>query len=80
MTISSMAEIDDQHDSRMFGGKIRPNNYGSTFKKTDIFLKPFEPGLCVEDSLTPTHSLLFNKYPVRRNHLLIVTNKKVPQT
>lgn len=56
------------------------NNYGQSFKKTDVFLKPFEPGICVDDCLTTTHSLLLNKYPVRRNHLLIITNKKCPQT
>jgi sulfate adenylyltransferase (ADP) / ATP adenylyltransferase len=70
-----------ENDSKNYGAKLKPNDYGhSVFKKTDKFLKPFEPGICVEDSLTSTHSLLLNKYPVRRNHLLIVTNKKESQT
>ena len=45
----------------------------STFRKTDVFLKPFEPGICIDDTLTATHTLLFNKFPVRKNHVLIVT-------
>ena len=49
-------------------------------KKTDVFLKPFEPGICVEDNLTAKHSLLFNKFPVRKNHLLIITKAKKQQT
>ena len=52
----------------------------STFRKTDVFLKPFEPGLCIEDDLTAKHTLLFNKFPVRRNHVLIITKEKRQQT
>jgi ATP adenylyltransferase/5',5'''-P-1,P-4-tetraphosphate phosphorylase II len=44
-----------------------------------VFLEPFEEGICVEDSLTKTHRLLFNKYPSRPHHLLIVTKEKEMQ-
>lgn len=43
-------------------------------------MKPFEPGICVEDDLTDKHSLLLNKFPARNNHVLIITKKKEKQT
>ena len=45
-----------------------------------MFLKPFEPGICVEDDLTEKHTLLLNKFPARSNHVLIITKKKEKQS
>jgi len=44
-----------------------------------VFLEPFEKGICIEDNLTKTHRLIFNKYPVLDQHLLIVTKEKEKQ-
>ena len=43
----------------------------------DPFLPPFEPGLWITD--WEEHRLLFNKFPVHQNHLLVVTKNFVPQ-
>jgi ATP adenylyltransferase/5',5'''-P-1,P-4-tetraphosphate phosphorylase II len=45
-------------------------------RKSDIFLEPFEEGICIKDNLTRTHRLLFNKYPGREYHVLIVTKER----
>ena len=45
----------------------------------DPFLPPYEPDLYVGD-LTPTHTLLLNKYPVLGEHLLLVTRHYERQT
>ena len=49
------------------------------FRKSDVFLEPFEPGICIDDNLTKTHRLLFNKYPSRKRHVLVVTKEKEGQ-
>ena len=49
------------------------------YRKSDVFLEPFEEGICVDDSLTKTHRLLFNKYPSRLYHVLVVTKEKEDQ-
>jgi ATP adenylyltransferase/5',5'''-P-1,P-4-tetraphosphate phosphorylase II len=49
------------------------------FRKTDIFLEPFEEGICIRDSLTKTHRLLFNKYPARPYHVLVITKERQKQ-
>ncbi len=54
-------------------------NKSAPYRKSDIFLEPFEQGICIDDSLTKTHRLLFNKYPSRRNHVLIVTKEREEQ-
>jgi ATP adenylyltransferase len=41
-----------------------------TFK--DPFLPPFEEGLFINE-LSETHSLLFNKFQVCKEHVLVVT-------
>lgn len=56
--------------------------YRSTqgFRQSDVFLKPFEPGICIEENLTQKHRLIFNKYPARQNHVLVITKEPDPQT
>jgi len=44
-----------------------------------VFLEPFEEGICIDDQLTKTHRLLFNKFPCRPHHVLIVTKEKEKQ-
>ena len=46
------------------------------FRKSDPFLEPFEEGICIDDNLTKSHRLIFNKYPARKNHLLVITKEK----
>jgi ATP adenylyltransferase/5',5'''-P-1,P-4-tetraphosphate phosphorylase II len=46
------------------------------FRKSDVFLEPFEEGICIDDNLTKTHRLLFNKYPSRKHHVLVITKEK----
>eukprot|EP00347_Sterkiella_histriomuscorum_P014537 403360498 len=58
--------------------KVQQNTV-QTFRKSDVFLEPFEPGICIDDSLTKTHRLLFNKFPSRAYHILIVTKEKEKQ-
>jgi len=41
-----------------------------------VFLEPFETGICIDDSLTKTHRLIFNKFPSRDYHVLIITKEK----
>ena len=55
-----------------------PNNIPkpAPFRKSDIFLEPFEEGICIDDNLTKTHRLIFNKYPSRKYHLLVITKEK----
>ena len=48
-------------------------------QKTHPFLPPFEPGIFIT-SLSDTHNLLFNKYCVVKNHVLVVTRKFEMQT
>lgn len=48
----------------------------SGFRKSDVFLEPFEEGICIEDNLSKYHRLIFNKYPVRDQHVLVVTKEK----
>ena len=40
-----------------------------------MFLKPFEAGICIEESLTEKHRLIFNKFPARQNHVLVITKE-----
>ena len=44
-----------------------------------MFLKPFEAGICIEESLTSHHRLIFNKFPVRKHHVLVITKEPEPQ-
>lgn len=46
------------------------------FRKSDVFLEPFEKGICIEDNLTKDHRLLFNKLPSRDYNVLIVTKQR----
>lgn len=52
---------------------------GEDDPRHDPFLPPYEPDLYVGD-LTPTHTLLLNKYPVLDEHLLLVTRHYESQT
>ena len=45
------------------------------YRQSDIYLKPFESGICIEENLTTNHRLLFNKYPARKQHLLVITKE-----
>jgi ATP adenylyltransferase len=36
-------------------------------------MKPFDAGICIEDDLTETHTLIFNKFPIKQNHVLVIT-------
>lgn len=50
------------------------------FRKTDVFLKPFEEGICVEDDFTSTHTLILNKFPIKQNHVLVITKASEKQS
>ena len=43
-------------------------------KPFDPFMPPFEPGLFIQE-LSPTHNLLFNKFCICREHVLVVTKE-----
>lgn len=43
-------------------------------------MKPFEAGICIEESLTPHHRLIFNKFPARKHHLLVITKEPERQS
>ena len=45
------------------------------FRQSDVFLKPFESGICVEENLTTHHRLIFNKFPARKHHVLVITKE-----
>ena len=47
-------------------------------KDFDPFMPPFEPGLFIAD-LSDTHRLLFNKFPISREHTLVITKDFVKQ-
>jgi ATP adenylyltransferase len=49
------------------------------FRKSDKFLEPFEDGICIEDNLSKTHRLIFNKYPSRKHHVLVITKEREQQ-
>ena len=55
---------------------VKKANGPGSFRKSDVFLEPFEEGICIRDNLTKTHRLLFNKYPSRKYHVLIITKEK----
>ena len=38
-------------------------------------MKPFESGICIEENLTSKHRLLFNKFPARNCHVLVITKE-----
>lgn len=44
-------------------------------KVDDPFAPPLEEDLVVTYNLTKKHSLIFNKYPVTDNHVLIITKE-----
>lgn len=46
--------------------------YTSDDSKHDCFMAPFSEGIFVYN-LSSSHSLIFNKYPVFKNHLLVIT-------
>ncbi len=45
------------------------------FKQSNVFLPPFEQGICIDDDFTKHHRLLYNKFPARIGHLLITTKE-----
>ena len=50
------------------------------FRQSDVFLKPFEAGICIEENLTSKHRLIFNKFPARKNHILVITKEPERQS
>lgn len=44
-------------------------------KKDDPFAPPLDEALVVTHDLTPKHSLIFNKYPITNNHVLVITKE-----
>jgi len=59
--------------------KRKPAGSSGTGEKSDPFHEPEKSELFVE-TLSPTHSLLLNKFNVVPNHVLVVTNQFRPQT
>lgn len=43
----------------------------SNFTKSNPFLPPFEPGLFIQN-LTETHRLIFNKFMISEDHVLVI--------
>lgn len=60
--------------------KEQPEPSGQGFRQSDIFLKPFEAGICIEENLTKNHRLIFNKFPVRQHHVLVITKEAESQS
>ena len=54
--------------------KLNLKPIGSDQKKTHPFLPPYESGIFITD-LSDTHVLLFNKFCVIKNHVLVVTRR-----
>ena len=50
----------------------KPNYKENLLKKADPFLPPFEDGQFIAD-LSNTHNLLFNKFALAKNHVLVTT-------
>jgi ATP adenylyltransferase/5',5'''-P-1,P-4-tetraphosphate phosphorylase II len=46
--------------------------YYNTPESSDCFMAPFSNGIFTK-SLSKTHSLIYNKYPVFKDHLLVIT-------
>ena len=46
--------------------------YYSNPDSSDCFMAPFTSGIYLT-SLSKTHSLIYNKYPVFKDHLLVIT-------
>ncbi|CDW83302.1 atp adenylyltransferase [Stylonychia lemnae] len=65
------------HTSQIASEKL--SNSSTYFRKSDVFLEPFESGICIDDSLTKTHRLIFNKFPSRPYHVLVITKEKEKQ-
>ena len=79
-------------DIKVDANKItKDNNPGKTksqaaqvkslgFRQSDVFLEPFEPGICIEENLTQNHRLIFNKFPARKHHVLVITKEPESQS
>lgn len=63
----------------MLANPLAPKN-PSPFRQSDVFLKPFEQGICIEESLSAKHRLIFNKYPAFANHVLVISKEPEPQS
>lgn len=60
--------------------KVPPQPSGNAFRQSDVFLKPFEAGICIEENLTKKHRLIFNKFPARQHHVLVITKEAESQS
>jgi sulfate adenylyltransferase (ADP) / ATP adenylyltransferase len=70
----------DDPAKRTHGNQPRvPEVRAGGFRKSDKFLEPFEDGICIEDNLSKTHRLIFNKYPSRKHHVLVITKEREQQ-
>lgn len=71
-------ELKEQKSKEKNPGKLKSQqaqvlNLG--FRQSDVFLKPFESGICIEENLTQRHRLIFNKFPARKHHVLVITKE-----
>jgi len=60
--------------------KEQPEPSTQGFRQSDVFLKPFEAGICIEENLTKNHRLIFNKFPARQHHVLVITKEAESQS
>lgn len=58
--------------------KIEKKEHGQALESKNPFLPPFQPGLHICE-LGEKHRLLFNKYSIYHNHVLLVTKEFEPQ-
>lgn len=47
-------------------------NYYTTPESSDCFMAPFSEGIFLMN-ISKTHSIIYNKYPVFKDHLLVIT-------
>ena len=68
-------EIDkkDKNPGKLKSQQNQVKNLG--YRQSDVFLKPFESGICIEENLTTQHRLIFNKFPAFKHHVLVITKE-----
>ena len=71
--IKTEMATEDSNPGKLKSEQTQVKNLG--FRQSDVFLKPFEAGICIEENLTERHRLIFNKFPARKNHVLVITKE-----
>ena len=69
----SKEEKKEKNPGKLKSQQDQVKNLG--YRQSDVFLKPFESGICIEETLTTQHRLIFNKFPAYKHHVLVITKE-----